>query len=134
MHSAQQRTGGGWHPVKLSRELPMKLRPHFEFLGMFSSAVIMQALLSASNLCIGLILIRFTSDLQYGYYILILNSLALSTSLQGAFIQPPMVMRMIRASVSERADLIGGLYRGQRQFLMVLAAAAAVALVIARFS
>ena len=104
------------------------------FLRMFSSAVTMQALLSASNLCIGLILIRFTSDLQYGYYILILNSLALSTSLQGAFIQPPMVMRMIRASVSERADLIGGLYRGQRQFLMVLAAAAAVALVIARFS
>ena len=42
----------------------MKLRPHCKFLGMFSSAILMQALLSASNLCVGLILIRCTSDLQ----------------------------------------------------------------------
>src|ERR1017187_2419217 len=118
MHSAQQRTGGGWHPVKLSRVLPMKLRPHFEFLGMFSSAVIMQALLSASNLCVGLILIRFTSDVQYGYYVLILNSVLLLIGLQSAFIQPPMVLRMISSNQAQRADLIGGLYRGQRWLLL----------------
>jgi O-antigen/teichoic acid export membrane protein len=85
---------------------------------MFGSAVTMQALLSASNLIIGLILIRRTTDLQFGYYILILNTLLLLTALQGAFIGPPMVIRMVSGDTASRAELIGGLYRGQRQVLL----------------
>ena len=111
----------------------MKLRPHCKFLGMFSSAILMQALLSASNLCVGLILIRFTSDVQYGYYVLILNSVLLLIGLQSAFIQPPMVLRMISSNQAQRADLIGGLYRGQRWLLLRIAIAAVAVIAICWF-
>ena len=119
---------------------------------MFASAVVMQALLSASNLLVGVILIRNTPDLQYGSYVLMLNGILLLTVLQQSFIQPQFVVRVSRANASERADLVGGLYREQRRlwpsaaalivfislllwfagvlqtptFLIVLAAAAAV--------
>ncbi|HWX29682.1 MAG TPA: hypothetical protein VNZ53_19870 [Steroidobacteraceae bacterium] len=119
---------------------------------MFASAVVMQAMLSASNLLVGVILIRNTPDLQYGSYVLMLNGILLLTVLQQSFIQPQFVVRVSRANASERADLVGGLYREQRRlwpsaaalivfislllwfvgalqtptFLIVLAAAAAV--------
>ena len=41
------------------------------FAGMFSSAIVTQALLSAANLLVSLILIRRASDSQYGYFVLI---------------------------------------------------------------
>jgi len=87
---------------------------------MLSSAVIVQALLSAGSLGVGLILIRNTPDAQYGYYVLVLNALLLITALQNQFIQPPMVHRMTRLDASGRADLIGGLFREQRQLLPLL--------------
>jgi O-antigen/teichoic acid export membrane protein len=119
---------------------------------MLASAVVMQALLSGSNLLVGVILIRNTPDIQYGSYVLMLNGILLLTVLQQSFIQPQFVVRISRASASERADLVGGLYREQRRlwpsaaalivfislllwfagilqtptFLIVLAAAAAV--------
>jgi O-antigen/teichoic acid export membrane protein len=121
-------------------------------LPMFASAVVMQALLSAANLLVGVILIRNTPDLQYGSYVLMLNGILLLTVLQQSFIQPQFVVRVSRANAAERADLVGGLYREQRRlwpsaaafivlislllwfagilqtptFLIVLAAAAAV--------
>jgi O-antigen/teichoic acid export membrane protein len=82
---------------------------------MFASAVVMQALLSASNLLVGVILIRNTPDLQYGSYVLMLNGILLLTVLQQSFIQPQFVVRVSRATASERADLVGGLYREQRR-------------------
>ncbi len=92
------------------------------FASMFASAVAMQALLSGSSLLVGLILIRRTNDLQYGYYVLILNIVLLSGILQGAYIQPQLVIRLHRANVNERADLIGGLFREQRLLLLRAAA------------
>lgn len=93
------------------------------FVPMFASAVVMQALLSGSSLLVGLILIRRTNDLQYGYYVLILNLVLLSSILQGAYIQPQLVVRLNRASASERANLVGGLFREQRLLLFLIAAA-----------
>jgi O-antigen/teichoic acid export membrane protein len=119
---------------------------------MLASAIVMQALLSGANLLVGVILIRHTPDLQYGSYVLMLNGIVLLTVLQQSFIQPQFVVRISRATASERADLVGGLYREQRRlwpsaaalivfislllwiagilqtstFLIVLAAAAAV--------
>jgi len=88
---------------------------------MFGSAVVMQAVLSASNLLVGLILIRRSSDEQYGYYVLTLTVVMLLAALQNAFIQPQLVVRMTGATDAERADLIGGLYRDQRRLLPVFA-------------
>ena len=97
------------------------------FVRMFSSALASQALLSGASFIVGLLLIRRTSDLQYGYYILVSGAIILAVSLQTAFIAPAMVHRMTRLGRSERGDLTGGLYREQR---LVIAGAAGVALAI----
>lgn len=103
--------------------------PHREvspFVRMFGSAVVMQALLSAASFAIGLILIRRTSDLQYGYYVLVANAVLLMVTLQGSFIQPQLITRMYSSDVAARADLVGGIYRDQRRVLAWLAGVAAV--------
>jgi O-antigen/teichoic acid export membrane protein len=83
----------------------------------FASGLLIQAILSASNFLVGGLLIRHTTDLQYGSYMLVFNALLLLTALQGSFIQPQMVVRMIRLDASGRADLFGGLMREQRALL-----------------
>jgi len=90
---------------------------------LLGSAVVMQALLSASSLIAGLIMIRRTSDLQYGYYVLVLNAILLLVTLQNSFIQPQLVVRITRADAAERAKVVGGLYRSQRRLWPIIAAA-----------
>lgn len=90
---------------------------------MFGSAVVAQVLLSAASFAVGLILIRRTSSVQYGYYVLIINAVLLMVSLQGAFIQPQLVTRLYATDALGRADLVGGLYGDQRRVLLWLASA-----------
>lgn len=87
------------------------------FVRMFGSAVIIQALLSATNFFVGLMLIRRTSDLQYGYYVLVNNGILFTSGFINAFIQPPLVLLTSQADRDTRANLIGGLYREQRTLL-----------------
>ncbi len=94
------------------------------FVKMLSGNIAVQAILSASNFIVGLFLVRRTSDAQYGYYVLISTSVLLSTTLQGAFIQPPMVIRLTRSNLEERGNLIGGLIRDQVRLLPLVALAA----------
>ena len=96
------------------------LGKHTSFLRMFSGAVAVQAMLSASSFIVGLLLVRRTSDTQYGYYVLIIATVMLATTLQGSFIGPAMVIRMTRSEQAERANLIGGLMRDQRRLLPFL--------------
>lgn len=110
------------------------LAPPRAFARMFSSAILIQALLSAANLLISLILIRRASDADYGYFVLITNSLLLLTSLQGAFIQPSMVMRMTQTDALGRGRLIGGLAHAQGRVLAGLAAALMLAITLALFT
>jgi O-antigen/teichoic acid export membrane protein len=104
------------------------------FVRMLSSAVIVQAILSAGSLGVGLILIRNTTDAQYGYYILVLNALLLITALQNQYIQAPMVHRMTQLDAAGRGDLIGGLLRDQRQLLPALGVTAAAVTLLLRFA
>ena len=97
-------------------------RRHFAFARLLSSAVISQALLSAASFAIGLILIRSTTDLQYGYYILASNAILLLISLQNAFFNPPLAIRMNRLGRLGRGELVGGLYREQRRIFPALGA------------
>ena len=92
-------------------------RRHLAFARLLSSAVISQALLSAANFAIGLILIRSTTDVQYGYYILASNAILLLVSLQAGFFNPPLVNGMNRLDRLERGELVGGLYRAQYRIL-----------------
>jgi O-antigen/teichoic acid export membrane protein len=91
------------------------------FVLMFSSAVAAQAVLSATSLVVGLILVRRTSDVDYGFYVLTVLVVMLTTATQNSFIQPQVVLRMTSADVAGRADLIGGLYREQRMLWPVFA-------------
>jgi O-antigen/teichoic acid export membrane protein len=109
-----------------TRAIMIDRRATGAFARMFGSAVVVQALLSATSLCVGLILIRRVSDEQYGFYVLTLNVVMLVTSLQNSFIQSHMVVRMTGATEAARANLIGGLYREQRKLLPLIALAAAV--------
>jgi hypothetical protein len=100
---------------------------------LFGTAIVMQAVLSAASLVVGLILIRRTSAVQYGYYVLISNAVLLLNAMQNAFIQPQMVMRLAGLEQqSDREDLIGGLYRDQRRLWPVLAATAVVGAIALR--
>jgi O-antigen/teichoic acid export membrane protein len=83
----------------------------------FGLGLTMQALLSASNFAVGLILIRRTNDLQYSYYILATNALLLLTSLQTSFIQPYIVSSITKREQGGRADLVGALIRGNTRWV-----------------
>jgi O-antigen/teichoic acid export membrane protein len=80
----------------------------------------LQATLSAASLFVGLVLIRYTNDLQYGSFVLVTNALTLMTILQGSFIQPGMVTHMANTDQTGRSNLIGGLIREQRKLLPIL--------------
>lgn len=93
------------------------------FARLLSSAVVSQALLSAASFAIGLILVRSTSDAEYGYYILASSAIMLLVSLQNAFFSPPLAIRISQLGVQGRRELVGGLYREQRRWLPLLAGA-----------
>lgn len=101
-------------------------RRHFAFARLLSSAITSQALLSAANFSIGLILIRSTSDVQYGYYVLASSAIILMVSMQNAFFSPPLAIRMNRLDRLGRGELVGGLYRVQRRILPALGGVAAL--------
>jgi O-antigen/teichoic acid export membrane protein len=96
------------------RKLP---HPAFAFGRLVSSAVSSQAVLSAASFLVGLILIRRTSDVQYGFYVLAINAIILIVSLQGAFFNPPLAIRLNKLDRLGRGELVGGLYREQRRVL-----------------
>jgi O-antigen/teichoic acid export membrane protein len=100
------------------------------FLRVLSGGVAIQALLSASNFTVGLLLVRRTSDAQYGYFVLISTVVMLSVILQGSFIQPPLIIRLTRFNREERADLVGGLIRDQSRLLPFIVGAAGLILVV----
>lgn len=96
------------------------------FARMFGSALTSQALLSAANFGVALLLLRHTTDLQYSYYILITGGIILAVSLQNSYIAPAMVNRMTRLSPAECGDLTGGLYREQWRIIVVAGVVATI--------
>ncbi|HUS24864.1 MAG TPA: capsular biosynthesis protein [Candidatus Binatia bacterium] len=118
--SAQAMVAGGTHRSVFAR--------------MFGSAVVSQAVLSAASLLVGLLLIRRTSDAQYGSYVLVFNAMMLLNSLQNAFFNPVMVIRMARADRAGKADVVGGLYREQLRMLRPLVWVAAFVTVVLRLT
>jgi O-antigen/teichoic acid export membrane protein len=86
----------------------------------FGMGLAIQALLSAANFAVGLILIRRTSDLQYSYYILATNALLLLTALQTSFVQPYIVRNITVPEPAERFDLVGALVRANSRWVPIL--------------
>jgi O-antigen/teichoic acid export membrane protein len=110
-------------------------RQRYAFARRLGSAVVSQALLSAASFGVGLLLIRHASDAQYGAYVLATGAILLLASLQGAFVAPPLAVRLARAQPVQRGALVGGLYVAQRRVFAIVGAmfaAAVVALWLAR--
>jgi O-antigen/teichoic acid export membrane protein len=103
-------------------------RRQFAMARMLGSAVTSQALLSAASFAVGLLLIRHTSDLQYGYFILASSAVLLIVSLQSSFLNPPLVNRITPLERPARGELVGGLYRDHTRVLLT---GGAVAFVVA---
>jgi O-antigen/teichoic acid export membrane protein len=99
---------------------PDRHRQRRQFASKFSSAVICQALLSAANLAVGLILIRRASNAEYGLYILAFNAISLMVTLQTSFFSPQLNNRLSRLEQPEQRSLIGGFYREQRRLMRAL--------------
>jgi len=99
---------------------------------MLSGGVAVQAILSAANFIVGLLLIRRSPDAQYGYYVLIATAVLLSTTLQGAFIQPAMILRLTRYDKDQRANLVGGLMRDQNRLVPYVVGLAVILAIVLR--
>ena len=89
-------------------------------LRLFSSAVIDQALLSATNFAVGLLLIRQTRDEDYGHYVLAFNLLLLVTSFLGSLIGGPLAVLAPKRSPEERQAMTVDLYRRTTPVLLLL--------------
>jgi O-antigen/teichoic acid export membrane protein len=92
------------------------------FARILGGAVISQALLSVINLLTGLILIRRTTQAQYGSYVLIAVAAPLLAQLQNQLISPLLTSHVNVAGDEARKDYIGGLLREQRQLVAIVAA------------
>jgi O-antigen/teichoic acid export membrane protein len=85
------------------------VRARANVLRLFSTAVIDQVMLSGTNLLVGLVLIRFTSDFDYGLYVLVQSALLLLASAQGAWIAQPLSVVAPQKPPEERRALIGAI-------------------------
>lgn len=84
------------------------------------SSILDQALLSAANFAVGLILIRYADDTQYGYYVLMFNAVMLLTMLQNSFTGTPLVINLPRLSTIDKRRWVGSVYADQRRILLIL--------------
>src|SRR5665213_1116101 len=102
----------------------MPVRPSRDFLQMISSAMLGQALLSAGNFFVGLLLIHRAPHAQYAYYVLIITAVQLLAQAQLAFMQPALVRCLTGSDRATRREFVGGAYREQRRWVLFAAGAA----------
>ena len=96
----------------------------------FSTTVIDQVALSAANFMIGFLLIRRTSDFDYGMYVLVQSAITLFISAQAAWLSGPLAVTAPAKTPALRNLMIGAIDRSLTRFLRRLAAAALVVPVI----
>jgi O-antigen/teichoic acid export membrane protein len=94
---------------------------------LFSSAVIAQALLSAANFIVGLMLIRHSTDEDYGHYVLGFSALLLLTGIQSAYIGGPIAVLAPRQSAERKQRMVATLYRQSTRWILLGALSLAVA-------
>jgi O-antigen/teichoic acid export membrane protein len=83
----------------------------------FSTTVIDQVLLSAANFIIGFLLIRRTSDIDYGMFVLVQSAVTLLISAQQAWLGGPLAVVAPAKPAAIRRLMIGAVEMSQRRFL-----------------
>lgn len=96
-------------------------------LRLFSAAVIDQGMLSAASFAVGLLLLRYTSDFDYGHYVLVQSAILLLVAVQGAWVSRPLAVLAPKRTPAEQRGMVGAVEQSQRRVLRGLAAAGLVA-------
>jgi O-antigen/teichoic acid export membrane protein len=96
----------------------------------FSTTVVDQVVLSGANFIVGLLLIRQTSDADYGMFVLVQSAITLLISGQMAWLSSPLAVLAPGKSPAQRRLMVGAVESSQRRFLRRAAAAALVVPVI----
>ena len=110
------------------------------FLHFFGTGVLDQILLSGANFVAGFLMIRYTSDVSYGQFVLAQSAVLLVVSAQAAWLSGPVTIVAPAKSPELRTQMIGSLGASQTRFLRRLAGAllaislAAFALSLWRFN
>ncbi len=89
---------------------------------LFSTSIVDQVLLSAGNFFIGFMLIRSTSDVDYGLFVLLQSTILLLTSAQGAMISGPVAVLAPKRPPEVRRAMIGAIGASHRRLVRVLSA------------
>lgn len=88
---------------------------------LFSTAVICQVLLSLTNFIVGLLLIRYTHDADYGLFVLAQATIALATTAQGAWVSGPLSVLAAKRDPLPRRDMIGAVSESLKRVTRLLA-------------
>jgi len=84
-------------------------------------ASIDQAILSALNFLISVVLIKIVSKPEYGYYSIFFSIILFMASIQTAVINTPLAILLITKNGEEKKRYVGSLFYGQNLFLIPLA-------------
>jgi O-antigen/teichoic acid export membrane protein len=83
----------------------------------FGTGVIDQVLLSGASFIAGFLMIRYTSDLDYGHFVLAQSAVVLMASAQGAWLSGPLSAMAPRKSPEDKRVMIGSIRASQSRFL-----------------
>jgi O-antigen/teichoic acid export membrane protein len=96
----------------------------------FSTTVVDQVVLSGANFLVGLLLIRQTSDADYGMFVLVQSAITLLISAQMAWLSSPLAVLAPAKPAALRRLMIGAIELSQRKFLRQASAVAMVVPVV----
>jgi O-antigen/teichoic acid export membrane protein len=99
----------------------------------FSTTVVDQVVLSGANFLVGLLLIRQTSDMDYGLFVLVQSAITLLMSGQMAWLSSPLAVLAPSKAPALRRLMVGAVEISQRRFLRRASAAALVVPVVGYF-
>jgi O-antigen/teichoic acid export membrane protein len=99
----------------------------------FSTTVVDQVVLSGANFIVGLLLIRQTSDTDYGMFVLVQSAITLLISGQMAWLTSPLAVLAPGKAPAIRRLMIGAVEASQRRFLRHASAVALVVPVVGYF-
>ncbi|MDP9014196.1 MAG: hypothetical protein M3O41_16360 [Pseudomonadota bacterium] len=100
----------------------------------FSTTVVDQVMLSGANFLVGFLLIRRTSDFDYGMFVLVQSGIALLISAQTAWLSSPLAVIGPTKPPDVRRSMIGAIEASQRRWLKRIAAISFLAPLIGYFS
>ena len=108
--------------------------PQGQLLKQFSTTVIDQVVLSGANFIVGFLLIRHTSDADYGMYVLVQSAITLLISAQMAWLSSPLAVVAPGKTAAVKRLMIGAVELSQRRFLRRASLLALIVPIVGYFS